>query len=124
MINAARQVIYAFDSGDAEDLVMASEAFRDVALALEHLANNLDRSFCDDPTVDRAFTVGSAAGLIALAGPGIDQYAILLPALSALVTIGDKAKFSYSDEPEARLHLKLLHGVSKAPPATGGSSNL
>lgn len=119
LLNASVQVILAFQAGDSEELVAASQTYGEVSSMLAQYTSSLDQSFTDEPTCDNACIVAAVAGLVAFMGTDAEQYLLILPAMSALSEIARRRKMSTQSDEATNAHVKLLEDIGSLRPVRG-----
>lgn len=130
MIDSSRQVLFAFDSGDSEDLVLACNNLRQIVPTISRLAKAAKLSSTTQSIAEPAVLVAAVAMLISLAGSAVDQQSLASPALAAL---GDLVRTVYENPSQStngsrdesrdlagRSLAILLEELAKLPHATGG----
>lgn len=131
LLNASRQVLFAFHSGDSIDLTMACEVLRDIAEAVFRLSQVSVIGLVGHKLAVPALMVASVAALTSLAGPDVEQTSLSGPTLSFLVTLTRRVcstshsavQAAPNGKDESRLELQnqvaLLDDLANLPPATG-----
>jgi hypothetical protein len=128
MTDASRQVLFAFDSGDSEDLVLACTNLWQIIPAVSQLAKS---AMLSSPTrgVESAILVTTVAAAFSLARSPVEQQAstsLVLSALSDIVRIAFNSapQFEGQSRDESRHQsglriANLLDELSRLPHATG-----
>jgi neurofibromin 1 len=119
LLNASAQILLAFHAGDSEELVAASQTYREVSLMFAHYITSLDDTFFDNSACDNACTVAAVAGLIAFTGADPEQYLLVLPAMSALNEIARKRNLSQSGDEATKANARLLEEIAGLRPVRG-----
>ena len=132
MTDSARQVLFAFDSGDSEDLVLACNNLRQIIPSISRLAKAAKLSSTTQSVAESSVLVASVAMLISLAGSAVDQQSLASPALAALSGLVQTVYEAPPQSPngstdESRVQARrslavLLDELAKLPNATGKSS--
>lgn len=134
LLNASRQVLFAFHSGDSMDLSLACEIQRDIAAAVASLTDTPGYQLLENKLSKPAMTVATVAALTSLAGPDIEQASSSGSTLATLGAICHQVikhasseaisrESSVHDE-EMKNQATLLIELSRLPPATGVSVRL
>jgi hypothetical protein len=129
LIDSARQVLFAFDSGDSEDLVLACNNLRQIIPTVCQLVKAAKLSSSAQSIAEPAVLVAAVAMLISLAGSAVDQQSLASPALAALGNLtrtvydtpSQSANGSRDDSRDqaGRSLVVLLEELAKLPHATG-----
>ena len=132
MTDSARQVLFAFDSGDAEDLILAGNNLRQIIPSISRLAKAAKLSSITQSVAEPSVLVAAVAMLISLAGSAVDQQSLASPALAALGNLvhtvyespshSPNGSTDESRDPAGRSLAVLLDELAKLPNATGKSS--
>jgi hypothetical protein len=129
LTDSARQVLFSFDSGDSEDLVLACNNLRQIIPSISRLAKAAKLSSTTQSGSEPSVLVAAVAMLISLAGSGVDQQSLASPALAALGSLVQTVYETPSQSPngstdESRVQAGrslavLLDQLAKLPNATG-----
>jgi hypothetical protein len=129
LIDSARQVLFSFDSGDSEDLVLACNNLRQIIPSISRLAKAAKLSSTTQSGSEPSVLVAAVAMLISLAGSAVDQQSLASPALGALGSLVQTLYEAPSQSPngstdESRVQAGrslavLLDQLAKLPNATG-----
>lgn len=134
MTDSARQVLFAFDAGDSEDLVVACNNLRQIIPSISRLAKAAKLSSTTQSVAKPSVLVAAVAMLISLAGSGVDQQSLASPALAALSSLVQSVYEVPPQSPDGAMDESrvqagrslavLLDQLAKLPNATGKSSLL
>jgi hypothetical protein len=122
-------VLFSFDSGDSEDLVLACNNLRQIIPSISRLAKAAKLSSATQSGSEPSVLVAAVAMLISLAGSAVDQQSLASPALGALGSLVQMVYEAPSQSPngstdESRIQAGrslavLLDQLAKLPKATG-----
>jgi hypothetical protein len=131
LLDSARQVLFAFDSGDSEDLVLACNNLRQIIPSTSRLAKAAKLSSTTQSVAEPPVLVAAVAMLISLAGSAVDQQSLASPALAALADLirtvyevpsqSTNGSRDDSRDQAGRSLAVLLDELAKLPHATGTS---
>lgn len=133
LLNASRQLLFAFHSGDPVDLTLACEILRDTSEAVYRLSEISTIALVEHKLAGPALTVASVAVLTSLAGPDVEQTSLSAPTLSVLCRLIRRTGTVSTGGPHAspngssaqsqdiQSQLALLEELGRLPPATGRS---